>query len=134
MSLMDQHITNKKFVIRHFEEFINQKNTAVIASNFLPDFLDHDGTDGRPGSVEAGKARVAALNQRFPDLHVELRDVIAEDDKVVIRGVWTGTDAITGKKMEFHGFVLWRVKDGRFAERWATATEPAVLHADGLQW
>ena len=38
---------------------------------------------------------------------------------------WRGTSARTGKPMEFHGFVLWRLEGGKIAERWATVTPPA---------
>ena len=93
-----------------------------IAKTFLSDFVDHEGPNVEPIGVEEDKARMTGLAARFPDLHVDLRDVIAEDDKVVVRGIWTGTDSKTGKRMEFHGFVLWRIENGRFAERWATAT------------
>ena len=31
----------------------------------------------------------------------------------------------SGKKMQFHGFVLWRFEGGKIAERWATVTPPA---------
>jgi hypothetical protein len=34
--------------------------------------------------------------------------MIAESDKVVCRNLWRWTDPASGKKMQFHGFVLWR--------------------------
>jgi len=37
-------------------------------------------------------------------------------------GTWCGTDSSTGKKIEVKGFVLWRLADGKIAERWATIT------------
>ena len=40
---------------------------------------------------------------------IESREVVgslAEADKVVVRNIWTGTDARTGRRMEFHGFAL----------------------------
>jgi predicted ester cyclase len=51
--------------------------------------------------------------------------MIAEGDKVVCRNIWRWTDPKSSKKMEFHGFVLWRFEDDRIAERWATVTQPA---------
>jgi hypothetical protein len=36
----------------------------------------------------------------------------------------------SGKKMQFHGFVLWRFEGDRIAERWATVTPPA----EGTSW
>jgi predicted ester cyclase len=50
--------------------------------------------------------------------------MIAEGDRVVCRNRWQATDRETGKKIEFHGFVLWRFEGGKIAERWATLTQP----------
>ena len=61
----------------------------------------------------------------MPGLRVTVEDSIAEGDKVMCRNVWRWTDAQTGKPMEFHGFVLWRLAGGKIAERWATVTPPA---------
>ena len=61
----------------------------------------------------------------MPDLHLTIEDLIAEDDKVVCKNHWRWTDAQTGKKMGFHGFVLWRFDGDKIAERWATVTKPA---------
>ena len=44
----------------------------------------------------------------MPDLHLTIEDMIAEGDKVVCRNIWRWTDTSSGKKMQFHGFVLWR--------------------------
>ena len=65
---------------------------------------------------------------------MEVKDALAEGDKVVVRNVWTGTDSRTGRRMEFHGFVLWRVADGKIAERWATVTPFQELAVATLEW
>ena len=54
-----------------------------------------------------------------------IKDLVAEGDKVVCRNVWNWTDTVTGKNMQFHGFVMWRFEGDRIAERWATVTPPA---------
>jgi hypothetical protein len=46
--------------------------------------------------------------------------MIAEGDKVMCRNIWRWTDTGSGKKMQFHGFVLWRFEGDKIAERWAT--------------
>jgi predicted ester cyclase len=53
--------------------------------------------------------------------------MIAEGDRVVCRNRWLGTNAKTGRKMEFHGFVEWRFEGDKIAERWATVTPPAEI-------
>jgi predicted ester cyclase len=77
---------------------------------------------------------MARMHELFPDLHVEVRDTVAQGDKVVARNVWTGTNARTGQRVEFHGFVLWRIAAGKIAERWATVTPLIELAAQGLDW
>ena len=52
-------------------------------------------------------AYVGGALKRFPDLHVTIEDMIAEDDRVVVRNYWTPTDS--QKKLEFRGIVIWRI-------------------------
>ena len=74
------------------------------------------------------------MHTLFGDLAVEVRDAVAEGDKVVVRNVWTGTNSATGQRMEFHGFVMWRIADGKIVERWATVTPFQELAAATLEW
>ncbi len=62
--------------------------------------------------------------QRFPDLHVQIEDMIAEDDKVVVRNHWTATDSRNGKTLEFRGIVIWRIAARQIVERWAYLETP----------
>ena len=115
----------KAFVRRHFEDFVNNRNAAVIHQNMTPDFFDHDGPGGRPTDAAGDEKMMEAMYSLMPGLRVTVEDSIAEGDKVMCRNVWRWTDAQTGKPMEFHGFVLWRLEGGKIAERWATVTPPA---------
>ena len=65
--------------------------------------------------------------KRFPDMHVTVEDVIAEGDKVVVRNTWQGTDRDSGKKLRFGGIVIWRVAEGKLAERWAYLENPKTM-------
>ena len=68
------------------------------------------------------------MYQAMPDLHVTIEEMIAEGDKVVCRNIWRWTDA-SGRKMQFHGFVLWRFDNEKIAERCATVTSPSEGNA-----
>src|SRR6266481_5589833 len=83
------HEEMKQFIRNHFEEFVNKQNLAIADVNFAPDFVDHGA------------------------------DLAAENDKVVVRNHWTGTDAKSGLKIQFRGIVIWRIQDRKIAERWA---------------
>jgi len=115
----------KHFVREHFEDFVNKRNAAVIRKNMTPDFYDHDGPGGKPTNVDGDEQMMIAAYKAMPGLHVTVEDIIAEGDKVMCYNKWRWTDAASGAKMEFHGFVLWRFEGDKIAERWATLTAPA---------
>lgn len=123
------HPEMKQFVRNHFEEFVNRKNLNIGTVNFAPEFIDH-GADVPPG-LPAGPAGamqyVGGAYKKFPDLHVEILDLIAEDDKVVVRNHWTGTEAASGTKVEFSGIVIWRIAHRQLVERWACLTPPQAV-------
>ena len=96
----------KEFVRSHFEDFVNKRN------------------------AKGDEQMMAGMYKAMPDLHLTIEEMIAEKDKVVCRNIWRWTDLASGKKMEFHGFVLWRFEGDRIAERWATVTPPA----EGTSW
>jgi predicted SnoaL-like aldol condensation-catalyzing enzyme len=116
----------KQFVRDHFEDFVNRKNLSVADTNFAPEFLDHgaDVPPGLPPGPAGAKLYVGGAYKKFPDIHVEILDLIAENDRVVVRNHWTGTDAFTGVRLEFSGIVIWRIAHRQLVERWAYLTPP----------
>lgn len=124
---MASHLTTdqmKEFVRSHFEDFVNRQNAAVIRKNMTPDFYDHDGPGGRPTDLAGDEQMMVGMFTAMPDLHLTIEEMVAEGDRVVCRNTWRWTNQ-AGKKMQFHGFVLWRFEGGQIAERWATVTAPA---------
>ena len=119
---------NKAFIRNHIEEFVNRKNSAVAYQNLASDFVDHDEPYGESVGPEPAKRMMEGVYVKYPDLHVTIEDIIAEGDKVMVRNVWRGTDSSTGKRIEFKGFVLWRLAEGKITERWATITVPKEIH------
>jgi predicted ester cyclase len=119
------HTEAREFICDHFEEFVNGKNVQISNVNFAADFVDH-GADVPPGIPPgpAGAIRyVGGALKRFP-LHVQIEDMIAENDKVVVRNHWTATDAQKGKRLEFRGIVIWRIANRKIVERWAYLEPP----------
>lgn len=114
----------KRRVRDHFEDFVNRRKPEVIRTNMKPDFFDHDGPGGRPTGIEGDEKMMRGMYEAMPDLHLSIEEMVAERDKVVCRNVWRWTDNSTGRKMQFHGFVMWRFEGEKIAERWATVTPP----------
>ena len=116
----------KEFIRNHFEEFVNRKNLRIGEANFAPGFVDH-GSDvpaGMPPGPAGAIQYVGAGLKKVPDMHVSIEDMIAEDDKVVVRNHWMGTDAASQQRLEFSGIVIWRIANRQIAERWAYLESP----------
>jgi predicted ester cyclase len=69
------------------------------------------------------------LHTAFPDLRIEIEDIVAEGDRVAVRARWHGTHRgvlpmipfpATNRAVTFTGMVFWRIRDGKIVERWAT--------------
>lgn len=115
----------KDLVRRHHEDVINRKDWSVLPLDLAPHFVDHGPVEA--DAADAAHGWLAELQQAFPDLHATIDDLVAEDDRVVARKTWTGTHAgafrglePTGRRVVFGGVVIWRIEQGRLAERWVT--------------
>lgn len=113
---------NKAAVLRFYEEVINGTDLDVIDELLTPDGVDH--TFGSQSAEEA-KQFFGMLYQAFPDLRVEVNDVIAEGDLVAVRSTYTSTHQgeflgipSTGKQTRTNGVDFFRLQDGRQAEHW----------------
>jgi predicted ester cyclase len=74
------------------------------------------------------------MRSTFPDAYVTLEDVIAEDDKVVSRGTFTGTHRReflgippTGKQVTFSVIHIEQLGDGKIVDHWVLGDSLAML-------
>jgi predicted SnoaL-like aldol condensation-catalyzing enzyme len=120
------HAEMKQFIRDHFEQFVNRQSLDIADVNFGADFVDHgdDVPPGLPPGPAGAKQYVGGAYERFPDIHVTIKDMVAEDDRVVVRNHWTGTEAVSGQRMEFSGIVIWRIGARQIQERWAYLQKP----------
>ena len=75
----------------------------------------------------------------FPDTHYENHDLIAEGDKIVSRGTWTGTHTgefmgipATGKKVEVQEMHIARMSGGKMAEHWENIDQLTMMQQLGV--
>lgn len=121
---------NKAIVRRFVEDFLNGGDLAVLEELVTPDYTSHVGglTAAAPPGPEEWKRRSGALRTAFPDLHATIEDLLAVDDKVVLRYRVRGThrgafwgSAPTGKEVTYTGIMIMRLRDGKLAEEWTEA-------------
>ena len=97
---------------------------AIFAEYYAPDCAMH-ATEGDRSLEEDIKETVKYL-VAFPDLKATVEDMIAEDDKVVIRWTIHGTHEgalrdipATGKPVVVKGITIKRIAGSKIVEEWA---------------
>lgn len=113
---------DKQLVIKANDELLNKGNLDFADAVFADDYHLRGGDAGGPDMV---KQAVKNLRNAFPDLQVEVKDLVAEGDVVVWRRIHTGTHqseiagvAATGKKLEWQSIIYSRFEDGKVVEEW----------------
>ncbi len=120
---------NKTTVRRLIEEGWNQGKLAVFDELAAPNWIHQDPLRPHVRTREDFKRHVAETRSAFPDLHLTMEDVIAEEDKVVVRWMRRGTRTgdfvtptihlpATGKQVAVTGITIFRMASGKVVETW----------------
>lgn len=85
------------------------------------------------------RAFIAGLLAAFPDFEDTIEDLIAEDDRVVVRIRMTGTHEgafmdlePTGKEVDISGMIIYRIEDGQIVEDWHQANMMGMMQQLGV--
>jgi predicted ester cyclase len=115
---------NKNFMRRFLQEL--DKNLAAIDTFLSPSCRTH--LPGNPEATDrAGfKEFVGLLYTAFPDLHHQVEDQIAENDRVATRVTARGTHRgdfqgipPTGREVIIADILITRIREGKAVELWA---------------
>ena len=124
----------KRLYMRLASEVLNGKNLDVVDELLHKDFVEHVAEEQRKTGVEGFKAARRRRNAVFPDWRVDVHDLIAEGDKVVVRATGQGTHqgefmgiAPTRRRISVTWIAIYRVKDGKLAEHWQNIDELGLL-------
>lgn len=128
----------KTILHQWFEEVWNKKNAAAIREMLAEDSIHH-GLSGPGGGPVYGYSEFEKFHSdfiaAFPDLHIELGDVMTDGDRIAARYTVTGTQRgplpdlqATGKKVRFTGSGMCTVRDGKFTEVWNEVDFPKMQY------
>lgn len=117
--------SNKALVRRLFDDILNRANHAalveLVAENYAEQEPMLNQTAGRAGVAQ----RLAGLFTSFPDLHYELQDLIAEDNKVVARWTMRGTQygtfigiPATNQTIAVTGMDIYIIENNQIVSHW----------------
>ena len=124
---------NKEIVIQFYKAFDRQDiklGEKLMSADIIASGLDTNPLKGYDAVMQYGAMMFAA----FPDGRHILDEVIAEGDRVVTRGIFTGTHqgelmgiAPTGKQVTFSVIHIDRLKDGKIIEHWGQGDVRALM-------
>ena len=130
-----------KAVVRALEEAWDAGKLDEVDRLISPDFNSHAAIPGMPQNHDVRSMIHGMSMGAMPDRKVEIQDMIAEGDKVVVRCRVTGTNNATGfpwlgasannAKIDFEWISIYRVKDGKVVEHWGVNDAFTLLQQTG---
>ena len=132
-------IENIALVRRWFEEVWNQGRAEAIDELLADHAAVHGlGATDLHGSAEF-KPFYSAYRNAFPDLTIQIDDIVAEGDVVAARWSGIGTHrgdglgfAATGRRVHFNGMTFIRVEGGKMVEGWNSFDQLGMLQQLGV--
>lgn len=122
----DETAERNKEVVRAVEEAWDRQDIDSLDQHFAPDF-DNSGSafPGLPPGLEGARMAHQGSMTSFPDRKVQIDDLLAEEDRVVVRGRVTGTNQggfmhipANGNPIDISFVGIYRLRDGKIVEHW----------------
>ena len=114
---------NKDVVRKYYEVVINGRNLDAVVDFFADERM-----------VEGVRRGCFSYFAAFPDLHVSLDELVAEDETVFLRSTMTGTHdgeykgiPATGRHIATECAEVFRIVDGKFAGYWCLTNVAGLM-------
>ena len=114
-------------IVKHIVDLINQRQLPQLAELTHPNFKRHDLTGALPevSGADGPTNLVQMVLHAIPDIHYEIVQIVARDDRAAVQLRGTGTHrgqflgvSGTGKRIEWNGINIYRFEDGKVIETW----------------
>lgn len=123
----NDRVVENKHLVRTFVDAVNSKDWRKLEELVSPSFCRHSYAAGKPGIINRDQLIdfLRSEASSFPDGREELLDLVAEQDKVAARHVFSGTQAgplggfpASGNRMVVEYIAIYRIERGVLAEAW----------------
>ena len=126
--------------MRSTYELISAGDITGFGDLVADDFVEHQGGPGFPATKEGTLDFFRVLLEAFPDLHMNVEDVIADGDKAVARVTTTGTHRgdfmgipPTGSTVDMQLIDIMRFDAaGQVCEHWGVADMLSLMQQLGV--
>jgi len=127
--------------IRWLFASINEgRQQEAVGALAAPHFVRHDLTGALPDLTgqEGALQFLMGVREAIPDLRLEISDIMAAEDKVIVRFIAVGTHrgvlfghGATGRAVQINNINIYRFEDGLVAETWQLADGFGLLRQVG---
>ncbi len=130
-----------KDAVRTYLEAVSARDPDALRESVAEDIVVHGllGTEGSARGREAYVQTMTGWMEAFPDLSIEIEELIAEGDKAAARWTSTGTQKrplggipATDRKVSVEAVAIIRIKDGKVAEKWFRLDDLGMLRQLGV--
>jgi steroid delta-isomerase-like uncharacterized protein len=130
--------TSKKDVLIWYNAF-NENAPALLDRVLDKNWVDIPAAPGAPDGPEGDKRTLVQLIATFPDFRVEVREVLQDGSKVIVRSEITGTQkgaflgiAPKNRPFSIQAVDIHEFKDGKIIRTWHTEDWMTGLHQLGI--
>jgi predicted ester cyclase len=111
----------ERLIRRWFEEVWNKNRLEAIdemlAEGYETQGLRH-AVGEEPTSIESMKQFRRGFSEQFPELRIDVEDVVADGHRAAARCSVEVVQPGTGKKARFSGMCFVHLKDGKIVQAW----------------
>jgi steroid delta-isomerase-like uncharacterized protein len=137
----NSHAQNNVDILMRVIQAFNDREMNLLEQAVTPQFVRHD-LSGAFLARYTGGAEVTNFLQTlfaaFPNIQIEIQDIIASADRIAMRYQFTGTHkgilfgtAPTNHRVRFDGMNIYRFEEEKIAEVWQLWDWAGVLHQIG---
>jgi ketosteroid isomerase-like protein len=117
--MIGQETANAALMRRYYDEVFNRRNLDFLREHLHPDIVGHGpGIDDVVSGAEQVAAFSAYVYDVYDDYRLTVEDVVAQGDRVVVRGSVTAVHKPTGRPARFFGITSYRLENGLIREYW----------------
>ena len=131
--------TNKALVRRYLEEAWNRGNLAIMEELMAPGYVRYLPPPAAPLDRAGQQRRIAGFRTAFPDVRLDVEQLLAEGDlvafRIVLRGTHTGpfqSFAPTGRAITITATDVARLENGQIVEHWGNMDDIGLQRQLGV--
>ena len=130
---------NKALLRRLWEEVFIKGNVDALDQFYAVDFVDHNAWPGIPPGIEGIRQIYNIIRSAITGIHVTIDDMVAEEDKIVVRVTASGTQTgefmgipATGKRFSIMEIRIYRIAGGKIVEHWGLMDTASLMQQLGV--